>query len=409
MSARATTTLAIAAWLWFGGALGAQAPAGAPQAPPDSRAGLLDAARRAKAKTLTPEVVSKWEGRMLALERRNFPNSLFAGEYNGVRSLIGGMPSGAGLVGGVGYMRGATGDLLRFTASARLSTENYRQLDAEALLPTARSGRPFQIRIHGRYADYRALDLFPLGQDSSPDALGTYRFESRTAGVAASGRVGRFVKLGGDAGVLNGSIRSFDGGGAGLRDLPGAASQPSFVFGGAHVAIALRDDALRFAGVSVILDATRWVDLDTNLFDFTRLAGELQAHVPLGPRNRMLAVRLRTSHSMADRGAKVPFYLMETIGGAKTIRSFDEYRFRDTRNLVANAEYRWEIWTYADLAVFGDVGKVFSDEGDLTWSGLAAGYGVGLRSVLPGGGGFRIDLARGREGFRFHIGGGPSF
>ncbi|MEO8682892.1 MAG: BamA/TamA family outer membrane protein [Vicinamibacterales bacterium] len=399
----------VSAWVCLGVGLWAQTPAGGELPPAETRAALIEAERRAKADALTPEVVSTWERRMLALEARNFPQSLFAGEYNGIRTLIGGMPSGSGFVGGVGYMRGATGDRLRFNASARISTENYRQLDAEALFPTTRSGRPFQVRIHSRYADYRALDLYGLGQDSSPDARGTYRFESRTVAVSASSRAGRLISVGAEGGLLDGSVRSFDGGGDRFPNLPGASLQPTFVFGGGHVALTLRDHALRFAGVRLSLDATRWVDVDTDLFDFTRLIGELQAHLPLGARNRMLAFHVRTSYSTADSGARVPFYLMETIGGAKSIRGFDEYRFRDTRNVVANAEYRWEIWNYADVAIFGDVGRVFSDADDFTWSGFAAGYGIGLRSVLPGGGGFRIDLARGREGFRLHIGGGPSF
>ncbi len=407
---RRTPVAVVAVWASLAAGLAAQTPAGAALLPPaETRAALMDEARLTKAGTLTPEAVSTWERRMLALEARNFPRNLFAGEYNGVRALIGGMPSGSGFVGGVGYMQGATGDRLRFNVSARLSTENYRQLDAEALLPTARSGRPFQVRLHGRYADYRALDLFALGQGSAPEAKGAYRFESRTASVSVSSRAGRQIAIGAESGLLNGSVRSFDGGGGRFPELPGAALQPVFVFGGGHVALTLRDRTLRFAGLRLIADATRWVDVDTDLFDFTRLVGELQAHLPLGARNRMLALRVRTSHSIADSGARVPFYLMETIGGAKSIRGFDEYRFRDTRNLVANVEYRWEIWNYADLVIFGDVGRVFSDADDFSWSGVAAGYGIGLRSVLPGGGGFRIDLARGREGFRLHIGGGPSF
>lgn len=406
---RRTTVTVVAVWAWLGAGLLAQTPAAGDLPPAESRAGLMDAARQAKANSLIPAAVSTWERRLLALEARNFPQRLFADEFNGVRTLIGGMPSGSGIVGGVGFMRGATGDRLRFNASARVSTENARQLDAEALLPTIRSGSPVQFRIHSRYADYRALDVFPLGQDSSPDARGTYRFESRTAGVSATRGAGRLIRIAAETGLLSGSVRSFRGGRGELSNLPGAAFQPTFLFGGGHVAFTLRDRVLRFAGVRLIIEATRWADLDTNRFDFTRVVGELQAHVPLGQRNRMLAFRVRTSHSLADQGASVPFYLMETIGGAKTVRSFNEYRFRDTRNLVANAEYRWEIWNYADLVLFGDAGKVFSDVHDLTWSAMAASYGVGLRSVLPGGGGVRIDLARGREGFRFHIGGGPSF
>ena len=112
---------------------------------------------------------------------------------------------------------------------------------------------------------------------------------------------------------------------------------------------------------------------------------------------------------MGENGGAVPFYLMETVGGANSIRGFREYRFRGGRNLVLNAEYRWEVWTYVDFTLFYDAGKVFSDGDDLNFSDLESGYGFGIRGHAPGGTVFRIDLARSNEGFKLHLGGGPSF
>ena len=99
----------------------------------------------------------------------------------------------------------------------------------------------------------------------------------------------------------------------------------------------------------------------------------------------------------------------ETLGGAGSIRGFREYRFRDSRNILLNVEYRWEVWTYADLAVFYDGGKVFSDASDLNFSDLESGYGFGIRGHGPGGSVMRFDFAWSREGFIWHIGSGPSF
>ena len=120
-------------------------------------------------------------------------------------------------------------------------------------------------------------------------------------------------------------------------------------------------------------------------------------------------MRVRTSHSLGEHGGTVPFYLMETLGGAGSIRGFREYRFRDSRNILLNVEYRWEVWTYADLAVFYDGGKVFSDASDLNFSDLESGYGFGIRGHGPGGSVMRFDFAWSREGFIWHIGSGPSF
>ena len=120
-------------------------------------------------------------------------------------------------------------------------------------------------------------------------------------------------------------------------------------------------------------------------------------------------MRVRTSHSTADAGQEVPFYFLETIGGAASLRGFREYRFRDARSLLVNLEYRWEVWTYLDFAVFSDAGKVFSERDDFDFRDLEASYGFGMRIHTPANTVFRIDLARSSEGFKLHFGGGPTF
>lgn len=74
-----------------------------------------------------------------------------------------------------------------------------------------------------------------------------------------------------------------------------------------------------------------------------------------------------------------------------------------------SAEYRWEVWTYLDFSFFVDTGKVFFDTDELNFDGLKTGYGFGLRFHAPGGFSLRMDLANSVEGFKFHVGGGPSF
>jgi outer membrane translocation and assembly module TamA len=175
---------------------------------------------------------------------------------------------------------------------------------------------------------------------------------------------------------------------------------------GAEVVLDLRDLTEPGAGVVLRGEVTEYDDLELERFDFTRVAAEVQLYVPLGVRSRMLALRARTSRSA---GSVVPFYLMETLGGGSTIRGFREFRFRDRQTLLLNAEYRWEIWTYLDLAVFADAGKVFSDSSDLDLHGLETAIGFGLRGHGPAGTVLRFDLARSEEAIKVHIGGGPSF
>ena len=163
------------------------------------------------------------------------------------------------------------------------------------------------------------------------------------------------------------------------------------------------------AGLDVSVGAWRYEDTDLGRGSFTRIVGDVRAQIPLGFHSRRIALRARTSNSFADGGEVVPIYMMETIGGATTLRGYDEYRFRDARNLTLTAEYRWEAWTYLDFALFYDAGKVFSDEDDFDFKDLHTAYGFGMRVHAPGEVFFNIDLARSTEGLRLHIGGGPSF
>ena len=53
----------------------------------------------------------------------------------------------------------------------------------------------------------------------------------------------------------------------------------------------------------------------------------------------------------------MPFYGMPTLGGNDTLRGFRMYRFRGPHALLLQAEYRWEIWSGLDGALFYDAGK----------------------------------------------------
>ena len=162
-------------------------------------------------------------------------------------------------------------------------------------------------------------------------------------------------------------------------------------------------------GLEVTVEGWRYDDQDLDRFSFSRVVGQVRGQIPLGTRNRRVAFQLRTSHSTADSGNAVPVYLMETLGGANTMRGYGEYRFRDTRNLLVNVEYRWEVWTYTDFAFFYDAGKVFREADDLDFHDLHSGYGFGMHMHAPGEVFFNVDLAQSDEGFRLHIGSGLGF
>ncbi len=370
--------------------------------------------RRGKLALMTPEQVSTTEGRVLWFEQNPIVQKTFVRGYSGFRPVVGGMPSGSGFVAGIGFFNGLDRERFQVEANARWSTRGYTTLDAELTFPTWRQRLPYEAHVRTEYRDLTSLRFFGLGSGSDVDDRSFYAQEDANVAVGITVTPHRLIEFGGETKFLSVDIGAssvapslderFD-----PATTPGFDPPEEFLVYGGHVALPLLDQEFPAVGLVLRVDAERYDGRETNVFDFTRVAGEVQLHVPLGYRNRRLAFRFRTSHSIADIDNEVPFYLMETLGGSQTIRGFQEFRFRDRRNVLVNAEYRWEVWNYMDFAFFLDAGKVFSARNDFDLKGLQTGYGFGVRIHTPGGMSFRTDLARSREGVILHFGGGPSF
>ena len=386
------------------------------QAEPQTRAEILERERDEKRDRLESYVISEAETRVRFFETWRLPRRLFTKGFGGFRPVIGGMPSGSGFVGGGGYLAGYNSDLLQFTANARYSTSGYRLYDAGLLIfPRSNSLLPVEGYVRSTVRDFTSLRFFGLGPGSSRADRTTYRLEDRPFETGLSAWAGRFAEFGATLQWLT-SETAAGSSGVSFDDrfdpaaTPGFGVEGDFLVYGGRVAVHFRDESvIPSVGVSLALAAERYDDRDADTYDFTRVVGDIQAHIPLGHRNRILALHARTSHAVGQNGGTVPFHLMETVGGANSIRGFREYRFRDTRNLFLNVEYRWEVWNYVDFAFFYDAGKVFSRAGDLDFNNLKSAYGFGIRGHSPEGMVLRFDFAQSNEGFILHIGGGPSF
>lgn len=394
---------------WAQGAAGATAQS---EDPPESRQEILRRQREQKAEALEPYEVSTGERRVLAFEEMNFPANVFERGWNQIRPVIGGMPSGSGFVGGVSYLNGLDREAFEFELAARASTRLFTSLDGQLRFPTTRSDFPVRAHVGVRMDDFGGLRFFGLGADTRSRDRTTYRLQQRAFDLGLDGEIGR-LDFSVDAGWLG---TEADNGqfGTSLEErfdpatVPGFDTSTNFFHYRANVEVDLRDEIEPGAGIVLRGELGQYDDIDLNRYDFTRVAGEVQAHVPLGPRSRMLALRARVSRSTPD-GGEVPFYLMETLGGGTSIRGFREYRFRDTHTFVMSAEYRWELWAYLDAALFVDAGKVYGESAAFSFDDLETTFGFGLRGHGPAGTVLRFDLARSRESIKLHIGGGPSF
>jgi len=72
--------------------------------------------------------------------------------------------------------------------------------------------------------------------------------------------------------------------------------------------------------------------------------------------------------------------------------------------MLLQAEYRFEVWSGFDAAVFYDTGKVADRRNDLNFKSLEKDYGIGFRFATDTGVVLRVDAAFGsRDGKHLHI------
>jgi outer membrane protein assembly factor BamA len=158
------------------------------------------------------------------------------------------------------------------------------------------------------------------------------------------------------------------------------------------------------------IERTHHSDRTTGQFTFDRTDIDLRQY--LGFFNGRRVIALRGVYSTTDVAAdhEVPFYYMPWLGGRDTLRGFKNYRFRAPHSLLMQAEYRWEIWSGLDGALFYDTGKVAMTRKDIDLSGLVHAYGIGLRFNTNAGVVLRFDFAFANdEGMRLHMNAGPAF
>jgi hypothetical protein len=267
------------------------------------------------------------------------------------------------------------------------------------------------------YRHYPQLDFYGLGGGTSPDdhtnylhqdaryeLVAGYHFRSSFAATVRGGFIQTFVGPGTKDDVPTiGAI--FDD-----EDAPGLDEQPDFYRYGASVHFDSRDRPRNpHNGGLVALLAERYDERGGDAFTFFRLAADGRGFVSLGSPQRVLAVRAFASRDRPKDGARVPFYLQESLGSGDTLRGFDRFRFRGEKVLLLQAEYRWEAWPALEFALFADGGRAFRADEDMALDDLDADWGFGVRlkshdAVLA-----RLEVAFTPEGTAVLVRLGPSF
>lgn len=137
-------------------------------------------------------------------------------------------------------------------------------------------------------------------------------------------------------------------------------------------------------------------------FDYNKYTVEGRQYLKVG-KEQVVALRLTAGYAdghMPDSGRFA-------VGGADTLRGYEDDEFKGDKMLAATAEYRFPVAKKVQGVVFTDVGKAWEGEG-YKLNDLEASAGVGLRITTPIGP-IRLDYAQGSEGGKTHFSFGGQF
>jgi hypothetical protein len=312
---------------------------------------------------------------------------------NGFYYEFGKMVPGAGWLSiGPGYRQWYGKDTMLLDGSVAVSVNHYKTAQARVLLPKFAKSR-LALGAQVRWIDFTEVDYFGVGPDTLEAARTTFGIEATHVAAHATLRPARWFDIDTEVGVLSPALRE---GFAGAGDP--AAIAPTFV----PAQLSLTVDTRNYrehptSGVLLRAAAAHYDDRDTGAFTHRRYEGQAAGFLPMFGERVVLAL-----HGMAvaipERDGTAPFYLLPSLGGSTSLRSFTDYRFHDRHMLLANAELRFALMTHLDLAVFTDAGNVAGRFADLDLDKRSYGAGVRLhtrRHTFA-----RMDVANGAEGWR---------
>ena len=123
------------------------------------------------------------------------------------------------------------------------------------------------------------------------------------------------------------------------------------------------------------------VEVSRSDFRLRKIWLSLQQYFPTWQK-QTVAVEL---HGAAAWGVNIPPTELFYLGGATTLRGYDEDWFSGPRRVYANLEYRFLVGPDSQLFVFTDLGAVTLIEKPSVFDRLRVGYGFGARLESEGG------------------------
>jgi hypothetical protein len=257
-----------------------------------------------------------------------------------------------------------------------------------------------QVDALAQFTDARSVSFYGLGQDSDPEARDRYDYVQTELGGNATIKPIRFVSL-------TGSYSYFDF--TTERDLdlhqnaaPGMNEDLTYHITRATVAFDWRP-AVAYATRGGFYRASyeRNFESQDRPYSFDAQEYELVQLLPLVREQFVLAGRAMMTVTQTEEGHVVPAMMAPYIGSGSTLRGFPNRRFTDQNRVILTGEYRWRPSRYLDMALFVDAGQVAASHRDFHFNEFATNWGIGARFHGPTFTAFRVEVAKGREGWKY--------
>jgi hypothetical protein len=382
----------------------------APQAraqEPATRAESLRQQREAKQGALAPYEPTGLERAMHLTEDRIVPLL----NRDGVYARLGSLATSSGFAYGAGFRKRALVDGAgSVTLWGAASLKRYWAIEARGAFPLV-PDETIVVEAYGRRYSYPGEEFFGTGPDSARRDRSDYNAHGGAVGGTVTARPLPALALGTSVEYLwprtgtgaNGSLPPVEEVFP-TSALPGFLDPTDFLRSSAFVEVDYREPLNARKGGWYRLSVARHDDRTDGRFTFTRTDVDLRQYVSFLSERRVLAGRAFVATTEAAGGSQVPFYLLPALGGNDTLRGFRALRFRGPHALLLQGEYRFEIWSGLDGALFYDAGKVALRRSDLDLKDLERDYGFGFRFNTDNGVIVRFDAAFGsRDGRHLHV------
>lgn len=398
----------LAAVLLFGPSVAEGAEHGS-ASQPARRSDILERRRQAKLDSLGAPTESVLESILQYIETGEVVAKLRYGYY-GFYPTFGGLSTRARTVLGIRYQKDELLKNSSLKSSAAISRNVFQKYDAGFTVNRIAS-IPLGLEIYNRYRNYPQEEHFGLGPDSQRKHRSDFRLEDYTAALRLFLIPTPGLEIAGSTGYL----RSRSGAGTNddvpsveerlpEGDLTGFTETIEHWLTQFSVALDLRDSPGNpRSGVFLVAEHKLYEDQNGGRYDFQFSSAEFQGYIPFLHKHRVVAFRAHVSNAEGRDEGVVPFYSLPYVGGGDTIRGFREYRFRDSKLVLANVEYRFEAFIGLDAVLFGDFGQVAGDWEEFRTSHFESAYGGGLRFNTARSVFLRFDVGHGHEGTRFYL------